>query len=367
MIDLSALFSVSFQVLNDYPENHIFSVGNISYDVSEDAIRGIFSGVSVFSINWIPISSFFFQVGNVVSIKMVHDRETGKPKGYGFIEYSDITTAEMAIRNLNGYELSGRILRVDSAAGGAAIEDFNQVQNVPAPVEENPYGPECDAAKAPERISQTVASLAPEKMFDLMKQLQEGLINNPAEVNAILVQNPQLAYAILQAAVVMRIVDPQTALNLLHRNKAATLQPFHQHQQTVVPGMIPQQPTLIPQQPMPLPLPHNPPAQMRPRKFITSLSSLFKLISAGPPIGAPIGHPQGAPFGQVNYGQPMPPQQMLRPPVRPAQPDPAQEEQANAELLMQVMQLSEHDLQMLPEGDREKIIELRQQLKRNVK
>lgn len=38
----------------------------------------------------------------MLSIKMVFDRETGKPKGYGFIEFPDVPTAELAIRNLNG-------------------------------------------------------------------------------------------------------------------------------------------------------------------------------------------------------------------------------------------------------------------------
>ncbi|VDN33540.1 unnamed protein product [Cylicostephanus goldi] len=60
-------------------------IGNISYEVPEDTIRQIFS-----------------KVGHVVHIKMVHDRETGKPKGYGFIEFLDVQTAELAIRNLNG-------------------------------------------------------------------------------------------------------------------------------------------------------------------------------------------------------------------------------------------------------------------------
>lgn len=43
------------------------------------------------------------------------DRETGKPKGYGFCEYKDTETALSAMRNLNGYEIGGRTLRVDNA------------------------------------------------------------------------------------------------------------------------------------------------------------------------------------------------------------------------------------------------------------
>lgn len=54
-------------------------------------------------------------MGPVLSFKLVFDRETGKPKGYGFCEYKDQETALSAMRNLNGYEIGGRSLRVDNA------------------------------------------------------------------------------------------------------------------------------------------------------------------------------------------------------------------------------------------------------------
>lgn len=47
--------------------------------------------------------------------RLVIDRETGKPKGYGFCEYKDEETALSARRNLQGYEINGRQLRVDFA------------------------------------------------------------------------------------------------------------------------------------------------------------------------------------------------------------------------------------------------------------
>ena len=43
------------------------------------------------------------------------DRETNKPKGYGFCEFRDAETAASAIRNLNNHPINGRQLRVDSA------------------------------------------------------------------------------------------------------------------------------------------------------------------------------------------------------------------------------------------------------------
>ena len=70
--------------------------------------------------------------------------------------------------------------------------------------ENGPYGDPVDPEKAPEAISKAVASLPPEQMFELMKQMKMCIQNNPQEARNMLLQNPQLAYALLQAQVVMR-------------------------------------------------------------------------------------------------------------------------------------------------------------------
>ena len=75
------------------------AVGNISYDVTEDQLNKLFA-----------------EAGRVKSLRMVFDKETGKPKGYGFCEFFDRPTAECAVRNLNNHEIGGRQLRVGGAA-----------------------------------------------------------------------------------------------------------------------------------------------------------------------------------------------------------------------------------------------------------
>jgi cleavage stimulation factor subunit 2 len=73
-------------------------IGNIPYDATEETLLEIFK-----------------TVGPVVSFRLVFDRDSGKPKGYGFCEYGDLETARSCIRNLNHYEFNGRSLRVDFA------------------------------------------------------------------------------------------------------------------------------------------------------------------------------------------------------------------------------------------------------------
>lgn len=60
--------------------------------------------------------------------RLVYDRETGKPKGYGFCEYQDMETAQSAMRNLNNYDFNGRPLRVGFAAGEQSKEDLKGMQ-----------------------------------------------------------------------------------------------------------------------------------------------------------------------------------------------------------------------------------------------
>ena len=70
-------------------------VGNLSYDLSEDELR-----------------SAFEQFGSVSSCNIIIDRDTGRSKGFGFVEMDDNGEAEAAIEALNESPLKGRPLRV---------------------------------------------------------------------------------------------------------------------------------------------------------------------------------------------------------------------------------------------------------------
>ena len=135
-----------------------------------------------------------------------------------------------AMRNLNGFELNGRTLRVDNAANENAKEQMRNLQQqstgpgTPTPFETSsslPSAPEGETDNAPEAIGKAVASLPPEQMFELAKQMKQCIVTNPNEARNMLIQNPQLCYGLLHALVAMRVVDSNVAVKMLHRPQPA--------------------------------------------------------------------------------------------------------------------------------------------------
>ena len=72
-------------------------VGNLPFTADEDAVRTLFS-----------------QHGTVDSVALINDRDTGRPRGFGFVEMPK-SDAARAIQNLNGQDMGGRPLKVNEA------------------------------------------------------------------------------------------------------------------------------------------------------------------------------------------------------------------------------------------------------------
>jgi cold-inducible RNA-binding protein len=74
----------------------------------------IYVGNLPFSVTDAELRNLFAQHGTVESVSLPTDRETGRPRGFGFVEMSQADAAR-AIQALNGHELGGRQLRVNEA------------------------------------------------------------------------------------------------------------------------------------------------------------------------------------------------------------------------------------------------------------
>ncbi|XKL61936.1 hypothetical protein PGB90_001769 [Kerria lacca] len=155
------------------------------------------------------------KIGAVLSFKIIYDKETGKSRGCAVCEYKDQETALNAVKTLNNFEIGGRLLKVDHALNEKSrLEIISVMQNTR-------NNDQSMSEKTPETISKAVSSLPPEQMFELLKQMKQCVQNNSTEAKNMLLQNPQLAYALLQALVVMRIVDPQIAFTALSNSNSA--------------------------------------------------------------------------------------------------------------------------------------------------
>ncbi|ORX86337.1 hypothetical protein BCR32DRAFT_324999 [Anaeromyces robustus] len=205
-------------------------VGNIPYDYTEEQLTEVFK-----------------EVGPVVSFRLVFDRESGKPRGYGFCEYQDAETAASAVRNLNSYEVGGRELRVDYAdndkddnhennRGNNNNNNNNTVNNFQHDdnrknfnnrTNNNMQNPQQNSnsqnqtqnqqqnQSCIESIQNTVNMLPQRELLELMSQIKNLVETNPVAARNLLMLNPQLSYAIFQALLTLNIVDPNVIQRIL--------------------------------------------------------------------------------------------------------------------------------------------------------
>jgi cold-inducible RNA-binding protein len=73
-------------------------VGNLAFDTSSNDLETLFTGA-----------------GTVESVSLIEDRETGRSRGFGFVEMSSKEEGAVAIEKFNGHDLAGRALKVNAA------------------------------------------------------------------------------------------------------------------------------------------------------------------------------------------------------------------------------------------------------------
>ena len=91
--------------MEDLVESAKLYVGNLSYDTSEASIRTAFEAH-----------------GEVASVNLITDRDSGRPKGFGFVEMGSADEAQKAKGALDGTQMDGRTLKVDVAKPQAPRE-----------------------------------------------------------------------------------------------------------------------------------------------------------------------------------------------------------------------------------------------------
>ena len=81
-------------------------VGNLSFESTEEEVRGLFA-----------------EHGEVLKVNIITDRDTGRPRGFGFVEMADENSGRTAIEKVNGREVGGRTLTVNEAKAREARGD----------------------------------------------------------------------------------------------------------------------------------------------------------------------------------------------------------------------------------------------------
>jgi cleavage stimulation factor subunit 2 len=161
-------------------EKHEVFVGNLAFNTTDEQLSEVFS-----------------EVGRITQVRMVTDQDTGKPRGFAFIEFQDPQAALSAIRNMNDSELNGRKIRVnfknsshlEALAGKLGMD----VPSSQSQQKQDPVGVGTVA------VAEALKGMAKGELYDVVQKLKEIADRDPEEARRILSGHPQLQEAMLFA------------------------------------------------------------------------------------------------------------------------------------------------------------------------
>lgn len=205
----------------------VIYMGSIPYDQTEEQVLDIASSI-----------------GPVANLKMMFDKDTGRSKGFAFVEYNDVETASSAVRNLNNYSIGNRQLKCDfsseqSLSSGNSNTNNNSTNNSNglkhSRRDELPPLPSgitlSQGESYAESISRTLKGLDPVRQ---QKLIQEAIVmskRNPVLMEQLLSQCPQLSYALVETLLVTNTAKPDAISQILLSNVKAEAQAQEQQQQ----------------------------------------------------------------------------------------------------------------------------------------
>lgn len=341
-------------------------VGNVPYNMGEEQLIEVFKSV-----------------GQVVGFRLVFDRDTGKPKGYGFCEFADHETAASAVRNLNNVDVGGRPLRIDLADSDPYLEGKTtvrgelvdsgapdqrgwriggkQTQDPNAFLSSVPPGVQLPkSVSALDHISQTLASMSPSHLMEVLAQMKAFVITYPEQARTLLVSHPQLAYALFQALLLNKIVDSAILQRMLEATAGGG---------GAVAPSAPLRPPVPPhlQHPMYSQMPYGAPPPLQQPQPVQGMPPPPPPMPVPPPSAM---FPPGMPVPPY-YRPPPPTQAQPLPPAQPSAPATGPQgaglhsapdiSDSQRLMLVQVLNLSQDQINALPETERQAIVQLRSQ------
>mmetsp|Transcript_24568 Transcript_24568/g.28081 ORF Transcript_24568/g.28081 Transcript_24568/m.28081 type:complete len:372 (-) Transcript_24568:76-1191(-) len=181
-------------------QKHDIFVGNLAFNTTEEQLHQTFS-----------------DIGRVIKVRMVTDVETGKPRGFAFVEFEDPQAALSAIRNMNEYELNGRRLRVNfsnsshlEALAGKLGMDLSQHQTQRSSTSSTNVTNNSSAGT--NAVADSLKSMSKGEMYDIVAKMKEIADRDPDEARRLLAGHPQLPEAML--FIMSKLDMVQTALSV---------------------------------------------------------------------------------------------------------------------------------------------------------
>jgi cleavage stimulation factor subunit 2 len=323
-------------------QKHDIFVGNLAFSTTEEQLLQSFS-----------------EIGRVIKVRLVTDMETGKPRGFAFIEFEDPQAALSAIRNMNDYELNGRRIRVnfsnsshlEALAGKLGMDLSQQTQRPSSSSSTNQAGAGTSA------LADALKGMAKGEMYDVVAKFKEIADRDPDEARRLLSGHPQLPEAMLFLMSKLDMVRTS-----IPTDGGAPLLP--------TPPVLPAPPATS-----------DPRARADPRARLDPRAAAAAATATGGPsdprsagASAP---PRADPRARIDpraaraappppmmppqqqYGVPPPPQ-----PGMPPMPPPGAPGLANLDpsLVQQVMSLTPQQISQLPPEKQQSILALRQQI-----
>jgi cleavage stimulation factor subunit 2 len=308
-------------------QKHDIFVGNLAFNTTEEQLHQAFS-----------------EIGRVIKVRLVTDMETGKPRGFAFVEFEDPQAALSAIRNMNDYELNGRRVRVnfsnsshlEALAGKLGMDLSQQTQRPSSSSTSN------QASAGTNAVADALKGMSKGEMYDVVAKFKEVADRDPDEARRVLSGHPQLPEAMLFLMSKLDMV--QTSVPTDGGGGASVLPP--------APAAVPPSRAADPRA-----------RAMDPRAATSAPHDPRSAAAAPPP---PRADPRARVDPRARAPPPMmPPQQQYgAPPPQPVLPPPPPPGVANLDpsLVQQVMSLTPQQISQLPPDKQQSILALRAQI-----